>query len=325
MKLDITKYKITNNKFKLKEYKTDDSNGYSDKEEALDFVKENIEELEVLQDKLYAENKNSLVIIIQAMDAAGKDGVVKHVMSGVNPQGCQVTSFKQPTSTELDHDYLWRVNAALPERGRIGIFNRSYYEDVLVVRVHNLLSQSQLDSKLIGKNIWEDRFKQIKNYESYLNQNGIKVIKIFLNVSKEEQKQRILARIENPEKNWKFNLQDIKEREYWDDYMNAFEDAIKNTSTKDSPWYIVPADKKWFARLLVSNIIVEELKQLDPKYPVLSKEELNDLMIGKDMLLKEDGSSPTENATIKDTKKESKKDTKKLSKNKDKNKKDKKK
>jgi PPK2 family polyphosphate:nucleotide phosphotransferase len=220
------------------------------------------------------------------MDAAGKDSVVKHVMSGINPQGCQVTSFKQPSAEELDHDFLWRCQKALPERGRIGIFNRSHYEEVLVVRVHKgyLQSQQLPESVKNDKEIWKDRFRQIRNWETTLAENGTHVIKFFLNVSKDEQKKRFLDRIEQPEKNWKFNSGDAKERALWDDYMKAYEDAIENTSTEKSPWYIVPADKKWFTRLAVSEIIIKTLESLDLKYPVVSEEQKAELEEAKKIL-----------------------------------------
>lgn len=220
------------------------------------------------------------------MDAAGKDGAIKHVMSGLNPQGCQVFSFKQPSSEELDHDFLWRCAKATPERGRIGIFNRSYYEEVLVVRVHQEILQSQPlppDVKN-DKNIWKKRFAQIGNFESYLSENGVHVLKFFLNVSKEEQKNRFLARIEEPEKNWKFSAADAKERGFWDDYMKAYQDALSNTSTAKAPWYVVPADKKWFTRVAVSEIIVKKLESMDLHYPTVSAEHKKDLLKAKELL-----------------------------------------
>lgn len=287
MKLDIKKYKVTNKDFNLNCHNTNDSGFYKDKDDALLDLEGNIKKLTVLQDKLYAQNTDSIVIIIQAMDAAGKDGIIKHVMSGVNPQGTHVTSFKQPSSIELDHDYLWRFNNALPERGQIGIFNRSYYEDVLVVRVHDLIKFSQLPEKIKSGNIWKDRFRQIKDYERYLLENGITPIKIFLNVSKEVQKERLLARIDEPDKNWKFNIGDVEERKYWNDYMHAFQDAIKETSTENIPWYVVPADKKWFSRLLVSEIIIEALEKINPQYPSISEGLKDELEKGRLLLLNE--------------------------------------
>jgi PPK2 family polyphosphate:nucleotide phosphotransferase len=223
------------------------------------------------QDKLYAESKRGLLIMLQAMDAAGKDGVIKHVMSGLNPQGCQVYSFKAPSDEELDHDYMWRNFKALPERGRIGIFNRSYYEEVLVVRVHPAILQNQsLPPELIDDNIWQQRFEQMNQFEKYLVQNGIDVIKIFLNVSKEEQRQRLLARIETPEKQWKVSAGDAKERQYWDQYQEAFNQVFTHTSTEYAPWYVVPADKKWFARIATAAIVAQKLVEMNPQYPAVT-------------------------------------------------------
>jgi PPK2 family polyphosphate:nucleotide phosphotransferase len=226
-----------------------------------------------LQDKLYAQGKWALLIILQAMDAAGKDGLIKHVMSGVNPQGCQVYPFKQPSLEELNHDYMWRSNQKLPERGHIGIFNRSYYEEVLVVRVHpDLLKNERIPEELIGKNIWRDRFEDIRNSERYLTRNGIVIRKFFLNISKKEQKQRFMARLDDPEKNWKFSAADLHEREFSDDYMNAYQDMIAATSKKHAPWYVVPADNKWYTRLVVAAAIVDAMEELKLSYPKVSSE-----------------------------------------------------
>ena len=211
------------------------------------------------------------------MDAAGKDSLIKNIMTGVNPQGTKVVSFKKPSENELDHDYLWRINRELPGRGEIGIFNRSHYEDVLVSRVHNLVLDQPFPKNLVTKDIWDKRFDEINNFEEYLSNNGIKIVKFFLHVSKDEQKQRLMERIENPEKNWKFASSDITERKYFDDYMKAYEDMLVKTSTKVAPWYIVPADRKWFSRYLVSEVILEKLKEMDPKFPELSKNELEGL------------------------------------------------
>jgi len=231
---------------------------------------------------LYAQDTWSLLLIFQAMDAAGKDGAIKHVMSGVNPQGCQVFSFKAPTSEDLDHDYMWRCMKCLPERGRIGIFNRSYYEETLVVRVHQeFLQKQKLPPELITKDIWKERFQDIRSIERYLSRNGVVVRKFFLNVSNKEQKKRFLERIEEPEKNWKFSANDAKEREYWDDYMEAYEDMICNTATKHAPWYVVPADNKWFTRVIVAGAVIEALDSLDLKYPEVSKEKLKELAAAK--------------------------------------------
>lgn len=273
-------------KLNLKKHKTDFTGDYKDKKAAEADLQKNIEKLAALQDVLYADNKHALLIIFQAMDAAGKDGAIKHVMSGLNPQGCQVFSFKQPSTEELDHDYLWRCAKNAPERGRLGIFNRSYYEEVLVVRVHEAILQSQLLPENItkDKNIWKKRFAQIKNYEDYLSENGIHVIKFFLNVSKDEQKKRFLARIDEPEKNWKFSAGDAKERAFWDDYMKCYEEAISATSTKNAPWYVVPADKKWFTRTAVSEIIVKKLESLKLKYPTISETQHAELLKAKEIL-----------------------------------------
>lgn len=240
-------------------------------------IPKNIEIMSGLQEKLYAENEKSLLIVLQAMDAAGKDSLIKNIMSGVNPQGTKVVSFKKPSENELDHDYLWRVEKELPPRGEIGIFNRSHYEDVLVSRVHNLVLEQPFPKNLVTKDIWEKRFEEINNFEEYLSNNGTTIVKFFLHVSKDEQKERLMERIERPEKNWKFASSDISERKYFDDYMKAYEDVLINTSTKKAPWYIVPADRKWFSRYLVSEVIVEKLKEMDPKFPELSKDELESL------------------------------------------------
>jgi PPK2 family polyphosphate:nucleotide phosphotransferase len=273
-------------KLNLKTHKPDFTGDYTDKQNAENDLRENIVRLTELQDVLYAENKHALLIIFQAMDAAGKDSAIKHVMSGLNPQGTEVYSFKQPSSEELDHDYLWRSMKALPQRGRIGIFNRSHYEEVLIVRVHpEILQFQQLPDAVRGdKNIWKKRFEQIRNFEEYLTENGIHVLKFFLNVSKDEQKKRFLKRINTPEKNWKFSATDAKERAFWDDYMQAYQEAIEATSTKNAPWYIVPADSKWFTRVAVSEIIAQKLESLDMKYPVLNDEHRKELLEAKKIL-----------------------------------------
>ncbi|MFA6025098.1 MAG: polyphosphate kinase 2 family protein [Ignavibacteriaceae bacterium] len=240
-----------------------------------------------LQNKLYAENKWALLIIFQAMDAAGKDSAIKHVMSGLNPQGTEVFSFKQPSAEELDHDYLWRITKSLPERGRIGIFNRSHYEDVLVVRVHDYVKSSKLPIQFITKDIWNDRFRQINNFERYLYENGILTIKFFLNLSKEEQKKRFLERLDNPSKNWKFSEADLNERGLWNEYQKVYEEAIAATATKNSPWYIIPADKKWFARLAISEVIIKTLEKLKLEYPKLDEEQIQNLSKYKEILSNE--------------------------------------
>ena len=246
---------------------------FSDKDKARDALAGSIERLQDLQDVLYADNTRSLLLIIQAMDAAGKDGVIKHVMSGVNPQGCQVYSFKAPSAEELDHDYLWRCMKALPERGRIGIFNRSYYEEVIVVRVHpELLSAQRLPKGTTGEAIWKNRFEDINALEKYLARNGTTILKFFLHVSKKEQKKRFLERIDEPSKNWKFSGADVRERAFWDDYMRAYEEMLTHTSTEHAPWYVIPADHKWFTRTAVAAVIIETLESLSLKYPKATEE-----------------------------------------------------
>jgi PPK2 family polyphosphate:nucleotide phosphotransferase len=281
-------FRISNGKeFKLKHINPADTLGLKseDKPKAQEALKIGIELLAELQDKLYAQDRWSVLLIFQAMDAAGKDGAIKHVMSGINPQGCQVFSFKAPTSEELDHDFMWRCLKNLPERGRIGIFNRSYYEETLVVRVHeNILRSQKLPEKLITKNIWDERFQDIRNIEKYLTRNGVIIRKFFLHVSKDEQKKRFLERIDNPEKNWKFSSADAKERGHWDEYMKAYEDMIRNTATKDSPWYVIPADNKWFTRLAVAAAVIDSLASLDLKYPVVGVEQLKQLAEAKSLL-----------------------------------------
>ena len=247
------------------------------KQEAGALLAEDIEKLSALQGKLYAQDRYSVLVIFQAMDAAGKDGTIKHVMSGINPQGCQVYSFKQPSAEERDHDYLWRINRCLPERGRIGIFNRSQYEDVLIAKVH---PEIILSNKLPGvtsledvtPKFWKKRYRQINDYERYLTENGTIVIKFFLNVSKDEQKRRFLARLEDEAKNWKFSTSDLKERSYWDDYMKAYSDMLTHTSTEDAPWYVIPADNKWFMRYAVGRILCERMGELDLHYPEMPVE-----------------------------------------------------
>ena len=273
-------------KLNLKNHPTDDTGDYQDKKVAAEDLQKNVERLTELQDVLYAQNNHALLIIFQAMDAAGKDGTIKAVMSGLNPQGCEVSSFKQPSSEEIDHDYLWRCMRRVPERGRIGIFNRSYYEDVLIVRVHpEILKLSQMPEHLENdQNIWKKRFGQISNFETYLAENGVHTLKFFLNVSKEEQKNRFLARIETPEKNWKFSATDAKERAFWDDYMQVYTDAMQNTSTKDAPWHIIPADKKWFMRVAVSEIIIKKMESLNLQYPTISEAQRQSLLEAKKIL-----------------------------------------
>jgi len=288
MDLDLSKFRIVSKKkFSLSNYSPSFSGKLKSKESAQRFLKKNIEHMVELQNKLYAENKWALLIIFQAMDAAGKDSAIKHVMSGLNPQGTEVFSFKQPSTEELDHDYLWRITKSLPERGRIGIFNRSHYEDVLVVRVHDYVKSSKLPIQFITKDIWNDRFRQINNLERYLYENGIITIKFFLNLSKAEQKKRFIERLDNPSKNWKFSAEDLTERGLWNEYQKVYEEAIAETATKNSPWYIIPADKKWFARLAISEVIVKTLEKLNLEYPKLNEEQIQNLSKYKEILLSE--------------------------------------
>ena len=276
--------------FKLKDYKSnaDFELGDEGKSSVKKVLKMGVNALATMQDILYAQDKWSVLLIFQAMDAAGKDGAIKHVMSGINPQGCQVSSFKGPSSEELDHDFLWRCQKHLPERGRIGIFNRSYYEEVLVVRVHKAILESQkIPKKLVDEDIWENRFEDTRNFEKYLNRNGTVVIKFFLNVSKEEQKKRFIERVDNPDKNWKFSAADARERGYWDDYMYAYEELIKNTSTKKSPWYVIPADNKSYARIAIASAIIHALDEMDLEYPKVSESKIAELNAVKQQLLDE--------------------------------------
>lgn len=261
-----------------KDYDPEFTGGFKDKAEALAQVAANVETLAELQEKLYAQDTYGLLIIFQAMDAAGKDGAIKHVISGVNPQGCRVTSFKSPSAEELDHDYMWRAAKALPGRGMIGIFNRSYYEEVLVVRVHpEFLAAQKLPPDYVDDDIWKRRFKEINNFEKYLVRNGIVVLKFFLNLSRDEQRKRFLARIDRPEKNWKFSVADYKERAFWDDYQDAYNDMLSNTSTDWAPWFVIPADNKWFARLAISQTICAVLESLELQFPEVSDKRRREL------------------------------------------------
>ena len=260
--------------------------GSEDKPRSKEVLALGIEALGHLQDMLYAQDCWAVLLVFQAMDAAGKDGTIKHVMSGVNPQGCDVVSFKSPSAKDLDHDYLWRCMKSLPQRGRIGIFNRSCYEETLVVRVHpEFLAKQKLPPELVTKKIWKERFRDIRNFESYLTRNGIVIRKFFLNVSKKEQKRRFLERIEEPKKNWKFSGNDAKERASWDDYMAAYEDTIRHTASKEAPWYVVPADNKWFTRVVVAAAIIDTLASLGLRYPRVTKEKLRELAAAKRGLL----------------------------------------
>ncbi len=277
-------------KFRLRDIDPGDTAGLGveDKPRAKEALQMGVQALAALQDMLYAQDRWALLLIFQAMDAAGKDGAIKHVMSGVNPQGCQVASFKAPSPEDLDHDYLWRCMKHLPERGRIGIFNRSYYEEVLVVRVHrNLLENQKLPPSLITKDIWKDRFRDICGLERYLRNNGVVVRKFFLHISRAEQKRRFLERIERPEKNWKFSPSDARERKYWTDYMAAYEDMIGGTATAEAPWYVVPADNKWFTQMIVAAAIIDVLDGLGLHYPKVGQAKLKELAAVKKMLLAE--------------------------------------
>jgi PPK2 family polyphosphate:nucleotide phosphotransferase len=277
-------------KISLKDYDAGWTGSIKEKAHAEALLQDGVKQLAKYQDRLYAQDTYALLIIFQAMDAAGKDGTIRHVMSGINPQGCQVFSFKAPSAEERDHDYLWRSAKAVPERGRIGIHNRSYYEEVLVCRVHpELLAAQQLPEDCKGDDVWKRRFKEINSFERYLVDNGIVVLKFFLNVSKKEQKRRFLSRIDLDEKNWKFSVNDARERTFWKDYMHAYEDVFTETSTKAAPWYIVPADNKWFMRYAVAATINHTLKSLDLKYPTLTKEKKNELLEARKVLMAEKG------------------------------------
>jgi PPK2 family polyphosphate:nucleotide phosphotransferase len=286
------RYRVTKGKkFHLKDIEPSDTAWLEadDKPRVKEALQMGVEALAGLQDMLYAQDRWAVLLIFQAMDAAGKDGVIKHVMSGINPQGCQVASFKAPSDEELDHDFLWRCNKLLPERGRIGIFNRSYYEEVLVVRVHDeLLKKQRLPKELITKSIWQERFEDIRAYERYLSRNGVLIRKFFLHVSPDEQKRRFLERIDNPEKNWKFSTRDAHERGHWKEYMSHYEDMIRHTATELAPWYVVPADNKWFTRVVVAAVITEALATLDLHYPEVDKEQLAELAAAKEALLAEE-------------------------------------
>ncbi|MFQ9980469.1 MAG: polyphosphate kinase 2 family protein [Finegoldia magna] len=281
--MDIKKYRVKpNKKVDLEKFSTKKDDSYSKKEVKEEILPQNLEKMFEFQEKLYAENKKGILVVLQAMDAAGKDSLVKKVFTALNPAGCKVTSFKQPSTEELDHDYLWRITKATPAYGEVGIFNRSHYEDVLVTRVHNLVNKKNDDE------FWEKRFEDINAFEKYLDNNGIKVVKFFLHVSKDEQKERLLDRINLEEKHWKFAASDILERENWDDYHRAYEDMLEHTSTDYAPWYVVPADNKWYTRLVVSEVMLDLFKQLDPHTPKLSKEEESQLEKWKKVLMEQD-------------------------------------
>ena len=273
-------FRVTKGKdFRLKDFDPGDTLGLKmDKEEAAQLLQRGSEWLALEQDILYAQDSWSLLLVFQAMDAAGKDGTIKHVMSRVNPQGCEVHSFKQPSNEELSHDFLWRYALRVPQRGRIGIFNRSYYEEVLVVRVHQeFLTAQKTPPKLVDKGIWDERLTDIARFEDYLTRQGVVILKFYLNLSRKEQKKRFMERLDKPDKNWKFSASDVRERRYWDDYMHAYEEAIQTTASKDAPWFVVPADNKWFTRLVVAAAIVEAVEELDLKYPKVTAEQKKDL------------------------------------------------
>ena len=287
----IGRYRVTRgSKFRLKDIDPADTHGLKSesKPEAQQVLAQGVNWLAEEQDKLYAQDRRSLLLVFQAMDAAGKDSTIKHVMSGVNPQGCQVVSFKQPSEEELDHDWMWRAWRVLPERGRIGIFNRSYYEEVLVVRVHeSILAAQKIPKPLVTKNIFRERLRDIACFEDYLTRNGTTVLKFFLHVSRKEQKKRFIERLDEPEKNWKFSIGDVKERSHWNDYMSAYEDAIRATATPAAPWYVVPADNKWFTRLVVAAAIVETMEDMKLAYPKVTEVQKADLARARELLLTE--------------------------------------
>jgi PPK2 family polyphosphate:nucleotide phosphotransferase len=283
------RYRVTKgNGFRLSSVDPDDDTGAALKDHCEELLDESIARMAALQERLYAQDRWAVLLIFQALDAAGKDGVIKNVMSGLNPQGCEVHSFKTPSSEELDHDFLWRTNRALPRRGHIGIFNRSYYEEVLIVRVHpEILASQPLPPELVTKNVWRERYEDINAFERYLGRQGVVVRKFFLHVSPEEQKKRFLKRLEEPEKNWKFSLTDVKERQYFDDYQEVYETAIRETSSPSAPWYVVPADRKWYARLIVASAVIETLESLRPSFPQLDAAKLRDLRAARGALLTE--------------------------------------
>jgi PPK2 family polyphosphate:nucleotide phosphotransferase len=289
----IERYRLDNGKkFHLKDYDPGDTQGLDLKEQVDDFLKQNVERLNDLQQKLYAQDRWAVLLIFQAMDSAGKDSAIRHVMSGVNPEGCQVSSFKEPSAEDLSHDYLWRASKELPQRGRIGIFNRSYYEEVLVVRVHPpALRNERLPQQLVTKSIWKERFDGINAFERHLERNGTLVRKFFLHVSKEEQRRRFLSRLDEPEKNWKFAESDVRERERWGDYMHAYQDMIRHTAAPHAPWFIVPADNKWFTWIVVGSAIIEALESLKLAYPKVSAEKKKELESARKLLVEEDGAA----------------------------------
>jgi len=286
----IKPFLVENGKhFRLKDYDPGETRGLKSREDAIELLQRGIHQMTELQDRLYAQDRWALLVMFQAMDAAGKDSAIKHVMSGVNPQGCEVHAFKEPSAEELDHDYLWRASEVLPRRGHIGIFNRSYYEEVLVVRLHDkILKSERLPHPLVTKHIWAERFEDIARFERYLTRNGIVIRKFFLNVSKEEQKRRFVERLKEPSKNWKLSPSDVRERERWDDYQNAYEEMIAHTASDYAPWYVVPADNKWFARLVVAEVVIETMEKLKLRYPKLDATQRRELKAAMARLLRED-------------------------------------
>ena len=283
------KYRVREgSKFRLKDHDPGDTGKFESKAQGKAHLAQGIARMRELQERLYAQDRWAVLLVFQAMDAAGKDSTIEHVMSGVNPQGTQVFSFKAPSNEELDHDFMWRTSRSLPERGRIGIFNRSYYEEVLIVRVHpGILAGQKLPAELVGDDIWKQRFEDICNFERYLARNGTLIRKFFLHVSKDQQRRRFLARLDDPEKNWKFALGDVKEREHWDSYMEAYEEMIGATSTDHAPWHVIPADNKWFMRMAVADVIVEGLESLKLEYPVVDEEKKKELQTARELLVKE--------------------------------------
>jgi PPK2 family polyphosphate:nucleotide phosphotransferase len=316
----IEPYRVTDGKgFRLNNVSPRDTRGLKSREQAEALLERGVQALADLQEKLYAQDQWGVLLIFQAMDAAGKDGAIKHVMSGINPQGCQVYSFKAPSSEELDHDFMWRTSRALPERGRIGIFNRSYYEEVLVVRVHPaLLGKQKVPAELITKDVWEERFEDITAFERYLARNGYVIRKFFLHVSKDEQKARFLSRLDEPEKNWKFSLADAQERRHWGDYMDAYEDMIRHTASTHAPWFVVPADRKWFARLVIAAAVYDALDSLSLRFPTVDDAKKQELKAARAELVGQTGAAEAETPAAEAAGKGAKKGRRKGGKKKDK-------
>ncbi len=286
--MNLDKFKFTKkNDFKIKDFSTKNGDEFGEKSDAKIALQKNLMKMADLQDRLYSEQKEGLLVVIQAMDAAGKDGAIKHIFTIFNPAGVNVHAFKQPSQTELSHSYLWRAAMRLPERGKVAIFNRSYYEDVLVGRVHRLYESQTMPKRFFDRNVIERRYEEIKNFERYIYDNGTTILKLFLNISSDEQAKRFLERIDDESKNWKFSHADIKERGYWDKYMEAYEDAINNTATDYAPWYVIPSDKKWYARALISEIVVETMKEMNPNYPEMPSETLTELAECRKLILAE--------------------------------------